>query len=255
MKALITGASSGIGASLALILSQKGYDLILVARREKELQKIKSKVRTRVDIITLDLSIEKNCYILYEQVKDKEIDIVINNAGFGVFGKFTDTSLKRELEMIDINIKAVHIITKLFLKDFVVKNKGHILNVSSSAAFLPGPLMASYYASKAYVLNLTESIYQELKEQNSKVYIGALCPGPVDTNFNQIAGVTFKVSALTSKYVAHYAINQMFKRKLVIIPGKTMKLCRFGIRFLPKKMILKISYNIQKKKEDGNDEK
>ena len=159
-----------------------------------------------------------------------------------------DIDIEKELNMIDVNIKAVDILTKLFLKDFKEKNKGYILNVASSAAFLPGPLLSSYYASKAYVLRLTEAIYEELRREKSNVYVGVLCPGPVDTEFNKVANVRFALKGLTSEYVARYAIEKMFKRKLVIIPGSVMKLLKFAIRFVPEKVLLRIAYNQQRRK-------
>ena len=151
MKALITGASSGIGRDMARVLSEKGYDLILVARRKTKLEKLQKELKTNVEIIPMDISSTYNCMSLYNQVKKQDIDILINNAGFGIFGEFVNTNIDKELDMIDINIKTVHVLTKLFLKDFKAKNKGYILNVASSAAFLPGPLMASYYGTKAYI--------------------------------------------------------------------------------------------------------
>ena len=244
MKALVTGASSGIGREMAKILS----DLILVARRKKKLEELKKQLTTKVTIINLDISSTYNCMKLYDKVKKEDIDIVINNAGFGLFGEFTETSLDKELDMIDTNIKAVHTLTKLFLKDFKEKDSGYILNVSSSAAFLSGPLMSTYYATKGYVLKLTEAIYEELRREDSNVYIGTLCPGPVDTEFNDVANVKFSIQSLNSHDVAEYAINQMFKRKLIIIPGWKMKFIVFS-RLLPRKLLLRINYNIQKKKE------
>ena len=197
----------------------------------------------------MDISSTFNCMELYNQVKNEEIEILVNCAGFGVFGDFTMTSLDKELDMIDTNIKGLHILTKLFLQDFTKRNRGYILNVASSAAFQPGPLMATYYASKAYVLRLSESIYGELKEIKSNVGISILCPGPVDTEFNKVAKVKFSVKALNSMDVANYAVKKMFKKKLVIIPGKLMKLNYIFNRFLPTKLLLKINYNIQSKKE------
>ena len=248
MKALVTGASSGIGREMAKILSDMGYDLILVARRKKKLEELKKQLTTKVTIINLDISSTYNCMKLYDKVKKEDIDIVINNAGFGLFGEFTETSLDKELDMIDTNIKAVHTLTKLFLKDFKENDSGYILNVASSAAFLSGPLMSTYYATKGYVLKLTEAIYEELRREDSNVYIGALCPGPVDTEFNDVANVKFSIQSLNSHDVAEYAINQMFKRKLIIIPGWKMKFIIFS-RLLPRKLLLRINYNIQKKKE------
>ena len=249
MLALITGASSGIGKSLAITLSNQGYDLILVARRKKKLQELKKQIKTKVEIINLDISSTYNCMDLYNQVKDKDIDILINNAGFGLFGEFSETSLDKELDLIDTNIKAVHILTKLFLIDFIKKDKGYILNVASSAAFMSGPLMSSYYASKGYVLKLTEAISEELHKNKSNVYIGCLCPGPVDTEFNKIAKVEFSLKSLTSEEVANYAIKQMFRRKTIIIPSIKMKLACTMSRFIPRKLLLKITYRIQKRKE------
>ncbi len=248
MKALITGASSGIGADIAVELSNLGYDLILVARRKTRLEELKRKLKTKVEIIPMDLGSTFNCMKLYEQVKTEPIDILINNAGFGLAGEFAETSLDKELDMIDLNIKAVHTLTKCFLKDFRERNKGYILNVASSASFQPGPLMATYYSTKSYVYFLTMAIYEELRRENSSVYIGCLCPGPVDTEFNKVAKVSFKLPSLSSEFVAHYAIKKMFKRKLVIIPGIKMKFVYFLGLLSPRKLKLKITYNIQHRK-------
>ena len=150
--------------------------------------------------------------------------------------------------MIDLNITSVHILTKLFLQDMVKKDKGYIMNIASSAGFFSGPGLNTYYATKNYVAKWTMAIYQELKEAKSKVKICALCPGPVDTNFNKVAGGSFTVKALDSNYVARYAIDKCLKNKLLIIPGFGMKCGIFFNRFLPTKLSLKMVYNIQKKK-------
>lgn len=249
MIALITGASSGIGRDMAIALSKQGYDLILVARRKKRLEELKKEVSTKVEIITMDLSSTFNCVRLYHKVEKKPIDVLINNAGFGVFGPFNETNLDKELDMIDTNVKALHVLTKLFLTDMKERDQGYILNVASSAAFFPGPLMASYYASKAYVLHLSEAICEELRKEESNVSISTLCPGPVDTEFNEVAGVHFGVKALTSEEVAQYAIKKMFQKKRVIVPGFTMKFVHTFSRFLPRKVLLNATYGIQKKKE------
>jgi short-subunit dehydrogenase len=248
MKALITGASSGIGLDMARYLSTKKVELFLVSRSKEKLEMIQKELPTKVTVIVADLSFEQKVKELYALVKKENIDILINNAGFGKFGNFTDTNLNDEIEMIDLNIKAVHILTKLILKDMEDRNSGYILNVASSAAFQPGPLMATYYATKSYVYNLSEAIYYEEKKKKKNVHISVLCPGPVDTNFNNVAGVKFGVKPMTSKKVAKYAIDNMFKNKLLIIPGFTMKLIRFFIRFIPNKLLLRMTYNIQKKK-------
>lgn len=249
MKALITGASSGLGADFARVLSARGYDVILVARRKGKLEKLKKELKTDVEIIDMDISSTFNCMKLYNKVKKEKIDILINNAGFGLFGKFENTKLDTELDMIDLNIKTVHTLTKLFLKEFRKKDSGYILNVASAAGFLPGPLMSTYYATKAYVLNLTTAIYEELKRDHSDVYIGALCPGPVDTEFNHVAKVQFALKGLNSYDVAEYAIDKMFKQKLIIVPGIPTKLGIVFSKFLPMKRKTKISYHIQSQKE------
>ena len=248
MKALITGASSGIGRSFAYLLASLGYDLILVARRKKRLISIKDTVDVDVKILDMDISTTFNCHKLYNRVNKEDIDIVINAAGFGLIGEFTETSLERELDMIDLNVKSLHTLTKLFLSDFVKKDKGSILNVASIAAFQPGPLMATYYASKSYVYNLTTAINYELKKKKSNVYVGVLCPGPVDTEFNKVAHVTFNLKSHSSDYVCNYAINKMFKKKKLIIPGFRIKLGYLSAKFLPLSIVLKYIYNAQEKK-------
>jgi len=248
MKALITGASSGIGLEMAKYLASQNFELILVARSRDKLEEIQKHLKTKVMIIVADLSNEQKVKELYAYIKKEDIDILINNAGFGKFGNFTDTSLSDEIEMINTNIKALHILTKALLKDMEAKNYGYILNVASSAAFQPGPLMATYYATKSYVYQLSEAIYYEEKKKQKNVHISVLCPGPVDTNFNNVAGVKFGVKPLSSEYVARYAIEKMFKEKMLIIPGFTMKCARFFGRFCPEKLLLRTTYKIQKKK-------
>lgn len=247
MKALITGASSGIGRDMAKYLGKKGFNLILVARNKERLEEVKSGIKTNVEIITMDLSSEQNCVDLYNQVKD--VDILINNAGFGKFGKFTEISLTTELEMIQTNIIAVHTLTKLFLADMVKKDKGYILNVSSIAGFLPGPLMATYYSSKAYVLRLTQSLQEELKKQKSNVTLSVLCPGPTATNFLSRAGVIFKTKSASSEYVAKYAIDKMLSGKKIIVPTFKIKCARFLCKIVPDIILVKVAYRIQKRRD------
>lgn len=250
MKALITGASSGIGRSFAHYLSSLGYDLILVARNKEKLQELQKELKTDVKIVVADISQESKIKELYVLCKNDNIDILINNAGFGLFGEFESTDMTREMEMIDVNIKAVHMITKLFLKDMIKRDSGYILNVSSSASFQAGPLMATYYATKAYVTRLTVAIYEELRRKKSNVHISCLCPGPVKTNFNDVANVEFSMKGLDSDYVAKYAIDKMLKKnKLIIVPGKKMKTLIFFNRFISTKRAAKIVYKFQKRKE------
>lgn len=248
MKALITGASSGIGKSFAYFLSNMGYELILVSRDENKLRDVAKGLKTKVDIIPMDLSEENNCFKLYEQLKKNDIDFVINNAGYGLFGNTWETDMDTELKMINLNIKAVHILTKLFLQDMIKKDKGIILNVASSAGFLAGPKLNTYYATKNYVAKWTMGIYEELRRIKSNVKISVLCPGPVDTNFNKVAGGEFKIDALSSDEVARYALRKCFKNKLIIVPGITVKMGLFFNRFISHKLSLKVVYNIQDKK-------
>jgi short-subunit dehydrogenase len=247
MRALITGASNGLGKDFAVELSKLGYDLVLVARSEDKLIDLKNELQTNVEIETMDLSILENVIALHNKYSNK-IDLLINNAGFGTFGKFSETDLSIELNMIDLNIKTYHVLTKLFLIDFVKNDAGKILNVASSAAFQPGPLMDTYYATKSYVYNLSMGIYEELRRDNSNVHISILCPGPVATGFNDRANVKFGVKSLRSIDVVKYAIKCMNKNKLIIIPSLKMKIGVFANRLLSRKSIIKITYKIQKSK-------
>jgi oxidoreductase, short chain dehydrogenase/reductase family len=249
MKALVTGASSGIGEEIAKELAKRGYDIILVARNEEKLKDVASKIKTNTRIITIDLSNKENCKKLYEETKNEDIDILINNAGFGVHGKFCDTDLAKEVQMIETNITAVHILMKLFLKDMVKKNSGYILNVASMAAFGPGPLMSAYYASKAYVYRLSQGVKTELKKNKSKVKISVLCPGPVRTNFNKVAGVDFAAPSLSSEYVAKYAVKKLLKNKFTIVPGTFMKITRFFEKIMPHNLVSNISYFVNYRKD------
>lgn len=249
MKALITGASSGIGKEMAKILARKKYELILVARSKEKLEQLQKELPTKSTIIVMDLSIEQKVKELYIVTRKERIDILINNAGFGLCGDYEKMPLSKELEMIETNIKAVHLLTKSFLRDMIERNSGYILNVSSAASNLPGgPLMTTYYATKSYVTSLTNSIWYELKKRKSNVSISCLSPGPVDTNFNSVANVNFGVKSLKPEFVAQYAIDGLFKHKRMIIPGFKMKFVKFISRFLSDQTLLKITYKIQKQK-------
>lgn len=249
MIALITGASSGIGAEFARQLAERGYNLILTARRKERLIQLKNSIQEtcgiRIKLLSCDLSDEKQCEALYEKVKKLNIDIVINNAGFGLFGKFTDTDLNRELEMIDVNIKAVHILTKLFVKDFRRRNYGYILNVASIAGYMAGPLMSTYYASKNYVLQLTKAVNQELKHDKINVYVGVLCPGPVNTEFNQVSGAQFAIGGADVDEIVNYALYQMFIGKTIILPKSEIKALAVLSKALPSKLMLRLAYYAQ----------
>ena len=249
MKALITGASSGIGRDMARGLARRGYDLILVARRTERLEELGRTLPVQVQTISLDLAQKGNCRALYEQVKDQDLDILINNAGRGLFGPFDQTDLEEELAMLDINIRCTHILTKLFLPDFKRRNKGHILNVASSAAFLPGPLLSSYYASKAYVLRLSQAVAEELRRAGSGVKVSVLCPGPVRTEFDQVAGVSFSVPGLQSQAVAEYAVTRMLQGRLLIMPGAGTKAVHVLQRLVPDKLLARACWHVQRRKQ------
>lgn len=246
MKALITGASSGIGREFAIILDKMGYDIIAVARRKDKLLELKSILKNDTVIYTADLSKEEECFNLFQAHQDT--DILINNAGFGVFGEFSDTAIEKELSMINVNIRALHILTKLYIKKFEERNSGYILNVASSAAFFPGPMFSSYYASKAYVYRLTRAINLELKKKGSRVSVSLLCPGPVETEFSDVAGVNFGIGALSAKVVAETAIKKMFKKKLIIVPGFTIKCTQLLSKIVPDCITERCVYKIQKSK-------
>lgn len=247
MRALITGASNGLGRDFAKKLSREGYDLILVSRNKEKLEKLQRELKTDVIIEVMDLSIKENCIKLYNKHKNN-VDLLINNAGFGNCGEFFNDDLENDLNMIDLNVICVHILTKLFLKDFIKRDDGRILNVASAASFEPGPLMATYYATKSYVYNMSMAIYEELRKKKSNVKISVLCPGPVDTGFNTRANVKFSVKSLSSDYVTSYALLKMKKNKLIIIPGFITKVGIFMTRIFRRKFILKVIYKVQKRK-------
>jgi len=243
MKALITGGTSGIGLELAKYLSNIGYNIIIVARNT-EIDK--KDFKTKVELYSYDLSDEDNCYKLYNKLAKDKIDIIINNAGFGDIGDYKKDNLEKELNMINLNIKSYQILTKLFINN---KNTKYIMNVSSISSIFPaGPLMSTYYATKKYITSYTLALYEELKANNSNVHISLLCPGPVNTNFNNRAGIKNSLKGQNKKLVAKYAIKKMLKNKTVIIPGIKNKIANIFIRFIPTKILLKIVYNYQKKK-------
>lgn len=248
MKALITGASSGIGYDISKKLSEMGYDIIAVARDEQRLNKLKEECKTNVDIYMVDLSNLNNVLDLCEKIDIENIDVLVNNAGFGAFGEFESIKLDMAIKMIDVNIKALHVLTYKFLEKMKQKNSGYILNIGSVAGFMPGPLMTEYYATKAYVLRFTQGISKELSKEKSKVHICVCCPGPVDTNFNNVANVRFALKAKSSQFVAKKAIEGMFKRKTIICPGLSERLIQISSKLVGDKMLSEIAYHVQNKK-------
>jgi short-subunit dehydrogenase len=255
--ALITGASSGIGMEMAKIFAQNGITLVLVARRENILEKLKLELEEQYKIkvfnIIRDLSEVDSANDIYDIVKleNINIDFLINNAGFGNYGKFVETDWLREHHMINLNITTLTYLTKLFLKDIVQNNSGRIMNVASTAAFQPGPLMAVYYATKAYVMYLSEAIADELKGTN--VSITTLCPGPTISEFKETAalgtsGLFNRRSLPESREVARFGYNAMMKGKRVVVHGFTNKLLAFFTKILPRKLVISSIHQLSKQK-------
>ena len=253
---IVTGASSGIGEAMCEVLAKQGYNLIIVARRVNRLEQIKvmieSKYGCEVVVMSIDLSDLNQLKQLYQNCKKYHVIGLINNAGYGLYGEFLELSIEDEFNMIDLNIKSVHYLSKMFLRDFIAQNKGYLLNVASTAAFQSGPLMASYYASKGYVLQLTEAINKELEVKKSKVVVSVLCPGPVDTEFQKKADIKLAKSLLkvpTAEEVAEYAYQQLMKEKKLIVPTLSNRILLFMNRFIPRKLGCHIVYQTQLKKK------
>ena len=250
--AVVTGASAGLGIEFSKRLAAEGYDLILVARREEKLKSLAKeleKIGAKSIIITADLSKIDECRRLMDEIIKEKVSIFINNAGFGDCGFFPETNLDKDLGMIDLNVKAVHFFTKEMVALCERQGGGYLLNVASSAGLIPaGPYMATYYATKAYVTSLTRAVSVELKEHKSNVYVGCLCPGPVDTEFNDVANVEFALPGISASFCANYAIDMMKKKKTVIIPTVRMKMALFGKRIISEKSYIKITGHQQKKK-------
>ena len=247
--AVITGASSGIVTEFAKRLAKEGYPLVLVARRKERLEKLAQELNTECMILTADLSDMDECKKMMEQLDAVEIEVFINNAGFGFCGESLSIDTETELNMIDLNVKAMHLLAKLALDKMVERNKGYVLNVASSAGLLAaGPYMSAYYATKAYVTSYTRGLVEELRRSHSKVYVGCLCPGPVDTEFNKVANVEFALKGISAYDCANYAISQMFKRKITIVPAFKMKALVVLARFIPNNLYIRIAAKQQRKK-------
>ncbi|MDF1549300.1 MAG: SDR family oxidoreductase [Bacteroidales bacterium] len=244
---LITGASSGIGKELANIHAEKGGDLVIVARSKDKLEALKTEIeakfRVKVLVIVKDLTLPEAPKEIYDEVKSAgiEIDYLVNNAGFGGRGKFHERSWEDDLAMINLNIVALTALTRFFLPDFVKRNSGRILNVSSTASFMPGPLQAVYYATKTYVTFFSNAIAEELHDTN--VTVTALMPGATETEFAKVSGMDktslFK-KTVTARSVAEDGYKAMLAGKLDVVSGLTFsqKLMMSMLPFTPKKMVL-----------------
>lgn len=244
---LITGATAGIGYELAKLYAKDENNLILVARDEERLKEVKDELEfynIKVYTIALDLSEDNSCEKVLDFVNKKNlsVDILINNAGMGSFGYLSEIEVEKELKLINVNIRALTELTKMFLPSMIEHGEGAIMNVASTAAFCAGPKMATYYASKSYVLNFTEALYEELK--GSEIKVSCLCPGPVKTNFQEKSGIrkseAAKKALMTPKEVAEIAYRDFKKGKLIIIPGFKNKLIIRINKLIPRSFSRKI---------------
>lgn len=249
----ITGASSGIGREFARRYARLGFRLILTARRKDRLDALAAQLVSEYGSFcrVLPADLEQECELarLQRELADERIDLFINNAGFGVCGSFLETDAAAEEAMIKVNVLALHTLCKFAVQKMQAQGFGTVLNVASSAGLLPGgPYMAGYYASKAYVVSLTRGVAEELREQHSPVYICALCPGPVDTEFNDRADVVFALKGITPELCVEEAMRGMLRRKTIIVPSTLMRLATTAQKLVPTPLLMPILAHQQKKK-------
>lgn len=255
---IITGPTSGIGYELTKILANEDIELLLISRNFEKLNQVKSELekvnKNNIYIIAKDLSELNFDEDINNIIKDKHIKYLINNSGFGDFGLFDECSIEKAMNMIDLNVKALTKLTHLFINHSKkIKKDSYLLNVASVASFIPGPLMATYYATKSYVLSLTLAVRYE-NRNNKYLHISALCPGPTATNFvkssNALNSNAFnKFKMMSSKDVAHIGYNSLLKNKKIIIPGILNKIMIVLSKFSPVSLTLKITYFIMKNKK------
>ena len=257
MYALVTGASAGIGMEMAKYLGTLGYDLILSARSQDRLEQTRRVILARypdrsVHLMPADLSRREECFRLYREAcalaGDDGISFVANNAGMGVYGLFLETDLEKELDLIDLNVTSVHILSKLFLRDMVKKDRGVLLNVGSCAGFMAGPTFSSYYASKNYVVRLTEAIHEELRRAGAPVKVSCLCPGPTDTAFNRNSGVAVSGKQISAVQAAKEGVDGALRGKMIVIPGRKMPIIVTASRLMGEHLSTRINYLLQVKK-------
>lgn len=251
--ALVTGASSGIGLELAHLLAARGYSLVLVARSRAALEKIAATVEknhsVKAVVISLDLGAADAAQKLFEAAKSYDVEILINNAGFGALGPFVEMSHENAMSMIQVNVTTLTELSRLFLPLMVGKKRGRILNVASTAAFQPGPLMAVYYATKAYVLSFSEAIAEELR--GTGVTVTALCPGPTTSGFQSRAKmesvrmVKTKSLLMDSKTVAEQGLKAMFEGRRLIITGFLNRAIASSVKFTPRTWVTRVIRRIQ----------
>jgi len=243
---LITGATVGIGYEMAKVFAKEGYPLILVARQQDRLKEVQAELHQQygidVEYFAVDLSGESAAKGLYEDIQARHlpVEILVNNAGFGLIGKFVELNLETQLKMIRLNISSLTILSHLFLKNMLQRNRGKILNIASTASFQPGPLMAVYYATKAYVLFFSEALYYELKGTN--ITVTTLCPGPTLTDFQRRAGLkdhrVVRLGLMEASKVADAAYRGLMKGKRLVIPGAMNKMGVLTAKFFPRSWIM-----------------
>lgn len=252
--ALITGASSGIGYELAKVHAEKGDNLVLVARSNDKLDELKKELeeKHKVQVYTIgkDLSLQGAAGQVYDELEQQHIsiDYLINNAGFGDIGLFAESDWNKLEKMINLNVKALTHFTRLFLPDMINQGSGRIMNVASTAAFQPGPTMAVYFATKAYVLSFSEAVNNEVRDKG--ITVTALCPGSTESGFQTVAGLEenklIKGRNLpSSKQVAEYGYREMMKGKAVAIHGLKNIILANSVRFIPRSLAVKAARKIQ----------
>jgi short-subunit dehydrogenase len=257
-RALITGGSVGIGAALAEVFASHGHDLILVSRNREALERrgrdIQQKFRVQVTCLAEDLADPAGPRRLHEAVTERSLDVhyLVNNAGVGLYGKFATTDLATELKMIQLNVTSVVDLTKRFLPSMVQRNSGRILNVASTAAFVPGPWMSVYYATKAFLLSFSQAVDYELS--SSGIRVTTLCPGPTESEFKVRAGSQrsrlFEASVMDAPRVARVGYDAMMKGKPVAVPGLRNKLIPVAARIVPRPMITTLSHRAARPTEE-----
>ncbi len=244
MLAIITGASSGLGEEFAVQLDKMGYDTVLVARREDKLLKVKEKLTNNCIVVPMDLSIRENCFELFKKFPDAHV--LINNAGFGKFGAMEDSDICADMQMLDINVNSQYILQKLYFTEFMKKGEGRILNTASAAAFMAGPYFALYYATKSFVLRISQAAHREAK--GTGVTVSAFCPGSIDTEFNSVAGTTSSSKPISKEKAVAIALKGMFKGKAIIIPSFKIKMAFIMSKLMPETLLTEFSYRVQKKR-------
>lgn len=244
MLAIITGASSGMGWEFARQLDAMGYDTVLCARRRERLEALQAQLKHTSFLFCTDLSKPENCIALFEAFP--QADVLINNAGLGKFGGISDTRLEDDLAVLNVNVTAAAVLNKLYFQAFLKQKHGCILNVASAAAFMPGPYFSLYYASKAFVLRLTQAAAREAK--GTGVTVCAFCPGSVETEFNFVAGTSSSSKPIRADAAVRCALKQLFKGKTVIIPTFKIRAAKVMAKILPENILTEFSYSIQRRR-------